>query len=150
MDRSGGALLIFAGVWGVSRERRINSGHESIDLPFYRKNLPNSPPLFFSFVIDDDDEESNDRFLSDVQKEKGFSLPFSFAPEKRVVDSRRLFSISPSLVEGKGWRPRSCHACFKCINNERPVSGTRDTIGSGARRIFSSRTRATACTETVN
>lgn len=85
MDRSGGALLIFAGVWGVSRERRINSGHESIDLPFYRKNLPNSPPLFFSFVIDDD-EESNDRFLSDVQKEKGFA------------------SLSPSrLHQRKGW-----------------------------------------------
>lgn len=88
MDRSGGALLIFAGVWGVSRERRINSGHESIDLPFYRKNLPNSPPLFFSFVIDDDDEESNDRFLSDVQKEKGFAS----------------LSLSPSrLHQRKGW-----------------------------------------------
>ena len=93
-------------------------------------------------------------FLKRRSKREGFclslSLPVSFAPEKRVVDSRRLFSISPSLVEGKGWRPRSCHARFKCINNERPVSGTRDTIGSGARRIFSSRTRATACTETVN
>lgn len=126
----------------------------TIDLSPSAKNLPNPPPSpfsSFSFVVlsrrarrrlrrgrgESNDRFSSETFENDLVEAEG-RLPLSH--QRKGWWTLHGYFRSPPLsraTERKGWRPRSWHARFKCINNERPVSGTRDSIGSGARRIFS-------------